>query len=169
MDDLKAWREQAKPYSASVDICPDMELVAELERAEREVEERRAEKMIEIPAELEAHVQALAKSVESKMRTFTFQSIGRRNWRKLISEHPPTAEQREQDPELDHNPDTFPAAAFEASCIEPKLSTEDAEWLTDLPEGEFMRLWGACLKANLIGGDAKKAVATAAAAHSAKK
>lgn len=166
MGELKEWRENAKPYTASIDVCADGQLVAELEAAQRRLEEESAG-MLEAPKELETHVQALAKKVQELTRTFVFQSIGRREWRKLKSEHPPTEEQAAA--EFDHNPETFPAEAFLRSCISPKLTREDAEWLADLPEGEFMGVWGALLKANLIGGDAKKAVATAAVASSEKR
>lgn len=167
MSELQEWREKAKPYRASVDVCVDGELVAELEAAQARLKEE-SEGMLAANEELEAHVLAVAKEVEARTRTFTFESIGRLAWRKLKSEHPPTEEQAAE--EFDHNPETFPVEAFLASCIEPKLSREDAEWLChDLPEGEFLRLWGALLKANLIGGDAKKAVATAVAGSSEKK
>ena len=170
MGDLKEWRGKVKPYTAAVDICADGALVAELEAAERRLEEERQNGMLEVPKELEAHVQKLAKKVAAETRTFTFQSIGRRAWRALMSDHPPTDQQREQEPDLDHNPETFPVAAILASCVEPRLSQEDAEWLADeLPEGEFLRVWGALLRANVVGGDAKKAVATAEAVSSAKR
>lgn len=169
MSDFKAWQDQAKPFKATVDVCADGELVAELDAAWARLEKEK-EGQLEPPSELEAHVAALSKKVEEKTRTFVFQSIGRREWRKLSSEHPPTDEQKALEPELDHNPDTFPPAALAASCSEPRLTDEDAQWLCDvLPDGEFFRIWSAVLSANLIGGDAKKAVATAAAVLSEKK
>lgn len=169
MSDFASWKAQAKPFQASVDVCSDGQLVAELDSARDQLEEAKRG-MLEAPKELESHVAALSKKVESKTRTFTFRSIGRREWRKLSSEHPPSDEQRALEPDLDHNPDTFPPAAIAASCIEPKLTLDDAAWLCDeLPDGEFWRIWQAVLSANLIGGDAKKAVATAAAVLSEKK
>lgn len=169
MGDLKEFREQAKPFTASVDVCADGALVAELEEARAELEAQH-QGMLQAPKELEARVEKLAKEVDKKTRTFVFQSIGRRAWRKMLSEHPPTKEHLAMEPELDFNPDTFPAVAFRRSCISPELTQDDAEWLAgDLPEGEFTRVWGALLRANVVGGDAKKAVATAAAALSEKK
>lgn len=169
MSDFDAWKAQAKPFTASVDVCADGQLVAELDAASQRLEEE-SRGRLEAPKELEAHVAALSKKVEAKTRTFVFRSIGRREWRKLSSEHPPTDEQKDQEPELDHNPDTFPPAAIAASCMEPKLTLDDAAWLCDeLPDGEFFRIWQAVLSANLIGGDAKKAVATAAAVLSERK
>jgi hypothetical protein len=67
--------------------------------------------------------------------------------------HPPTAEQREQfGAILDHNPETFPAAALAASCVEPGLSPEQAKWIVDeLPVGVVDRIWATCLSANVTG------------------
>jgi hypothetical protein len=167
VSDFDSWKAQATPYSRDVEVCADGDLVARLEDLERQREER-SRGMLEAPTDLDEQIQALAEEVQSKTLKLTFRSIGRLRWRKLISEHPPTVEQKEQDEGLDHNPETFPPVAFSASC--DALTEEQARWLCDnLPEGEFFRLWGACLAANLIGGDAKKAVATAAAARSEKK
>lgn len=82
---------------------------------------------------------------------FTFQAIGRRAWRELLAQHPPTAAQLELDAGLEYDPDTFPAAAIAAACVEPEGVTADA--MAELEErlsiGQFGRLWTACLAANV--------------------
>lgn len=167
MSEFDSWLEAATSYEQTVDVCLDGKLVADLEQAESQLREA-SQGMLEPPADLEQRVQDLAKRVQVKTRSFTFRSIGRRAWRKLHSEHPPTESDRSQG--ADFNTETFPVAAMVASCVEPGLTPAQAEKLTAiLPEGEFDRLWGAVLLANLVGADAKKAVATAATLASAKK
>jgi hypothetical protein len=125
--------------------------------------------MIAEPPELRAHVTELAEKVKAKTRVFVFSSIGRRAWRKLMSEHPPTDDQKDTIRDrfgnsVDHNPETFPVAAMVATCTSPGLTEDEAQWIADeLPEAVFLRFWNAVLTANLVGGDEKKALVIAAA------
>lgn len=169
---LTEWKTEASPSTQTVEVCFDRTLVSELEEAQARLQaaKKTAGGMLEAPAELENHVAELAKKVEEKTRTFIFSSIGRRAWRKLLSEHPPTDEQKENTPpdvfgnRIDNNPETFPVAAMVATCTSPGLTQEEAQWIADeLPEAVYMRFWNAVLQANVLGGDEKKAVATAAA------
>lgn len=160
---LSEWQKDASPHSKKVEVCFDRALVAELEEAEAALKEA-SRGMLEPPPDLENHVAELAKQVQAKTREFTFTGIGRRKWRELLSEHPPTEEQLEKMGRMDHNPETFPVAAMVATCTSPGLTEKEAQWLADeMPEGVFDRLWAAVLSTNLLGGDEKKAVATAVA------
>ena len=166
---LSEWQKDASPSIQKVEVCFDRQLVSELEEAQaRLVAESKGK--LEPPTELENHVSELGKQVEAKTRTFVFASIGRRKWRELLGEHPPTKEQLKEDPNLDNNPETFPQAAMVACCTDPGLTTEEADWIAaELPEMVFLRFWNAVLKANVLGGDEKKAVATAAAPRSVRR
>lgn len=162
------WQKDATPSNETVRVCFDRSLISELEEAQAAL--KAAKKgMLEAPAELENHVQELAKKVEGKTREFVFSSIGRRAWRKLLSEHPPTDEQKDTIKDafgnsIDNNPETFPVAAMVATCSSPGLTQDEAQWIADeLPEAVYLRFWSAVLAANVHGGDEKKAVATAAA------
>lgn len=154
------WKAEATPDRKQVRVCLDRALLADLEAAEQALEE--------IPAgpgmlsgdaegeEVKARVEELRAAVRAKSRTMMFESIGRKRWRDLIAQHPPTDEQRKSMGELgqrlDHNPETFPATAIAASCVEPELTIEDARWLVDqLPLGVVDRIWAACLSANVTG------------------
>lgn len=109
---------------------------------------------------ISAQILALQDEMVAAEHEFTFKSIGRRAWVKLLAEHPPRP-----DDKTDHNPETFPPAALAASAVEPTLSVETAaEMMGELNLGQWDRLWNACLTANIGGGDGpKSAVATAVA------
>lgn len=112
------------------------------------------------PAVAEA-LAALEAEIDANEKLFTFASIGRQRWTKLLAEHPPSAEHRELG--SDHDPETFPPAAVAASAVDPILSIETASVMfNELNISQWNRLWSACLAANLGGGESpKSAVATA--------
>lgn len=114
----------------------------------------------EAPAIAEA-IETLEAEIAVNEKLFTFASIGRQAWTKLLAEHAPSAEHREMG--SDHNPETFPPAAVAASAVEPLLSLKTATAMFDeLNISQWNRLWSACLAANLGGGESpKSAVATA--------
>jgi hypothetical protein len=154
------WRAEHTPDRVTVGVCFDRRLLFALEQAESELEEVTSEKDGMLGneerkariSELEGKADKLRSEVESKTRTLVFESIGRREWSDLLAEHPPTKEQLDRFGELDHNPETFPPVALEASCVEPGMSLEDAQWLMDkLPLGAWNRVWGACLSVNVVG------------------
>lgn len=103
-------------------------------------------------AELEAEIDAAK-------RPFTFKAIGKRKWADLMAKHPPKPEQVKVYGRLDHNPDTFPAAAIAASCISPVMTVDQVKAFEDgLNQTEFDKLWGACLEANVGGGSDPKSL-----------
>lgn len=107
-----------------------------------------------------ARLAELEERMETEATPFTFRSVGRQKWRKLLGEHPPTAEQARDG--LDHNPDTFPLAAIAASCVAPAMTVDDVVRLDAvLNVAQFDRLWAGCLSANLSGGENPKSVAGA--------
>jgi hypothetical protein len=83
-------------------------------------------------------------------------------WANLMVKHPPTKEQRKENPRLDHNPETFPLAAMAASCVEPSGATVESFQRLDasgVPSAVFDELWVTCLDANLGAGIPKSAAA----------
>lgn len=60
-----------------------------------------------------------------------FRSIGRKAYDRLIDEHPPTDKQKEEAAEAGnpapYNGETFAPALVAASCVEPKMTVEDAK------------------------------------------
>jgi len=126
------------------------ELDAEL-RAAIEVDHQ--EDSLEVTApDVAEQVQELEAEIEAAKVSFRFRAIGKRAWSDLLKEHPPTKAQLQADPRLDHNPETFPAAAIAASCSDPEMTLDDARELeAALNQSQFAVLWAACIDAN-IGG-----------------
>lgn len=103
-----------------------------------------------------AAVVAFEAEMDAALREFRFRSIGRRAWRDLLAQHPPSKEDRLD--RLDYNPLTFPVAAVAASCVSPRMSLEQAtklEALTDLTE--FGKLSAAAFEVNIGGNSNPKA------------
>lgn len=95
--------------------------------------------------ELEAEIAAA--SVD-----FEFTSIGRDAWSVLMSKHSPSDEQRQLGYQFD--PISFPIAAVAASCTSHPMSVDDAQKLSaKLSDGQWTKLWEACLWANVEGRD----------------
>lgn len=169
-----------KPIRQSVRIPMRADLldrIATLEQRavhEREIDRREnrdavAPGIAEEIRQVEADV--LASEVE-----FTFESMGRRAYAKLIADNPPTAEQTARAEAdggtLSYNPDTFPPRLLAASCVAPEGAT--VQGMTDVwenwSEGQAAQLWTACLTANLggVGVGPKSLIASAILDGSAK-
>lgn len=108
-------------------------------------------------------ITALEARIEAEQKLFIFEGIGQYAWQNLAADNPPSKEQRAVG--YDMNPHTFAPKAVAASCVEPELTEEDAEWLMlNLDVAEWDRLWVACLVANIGERDRPKSlVATVAA------
>jgi hypothetical protein len=155
----KLWAKRTKDRG-DVRVCFDRALLYELEELEGRLADakRDADGMLgsQVP-ELTTQRDELRRKAKDSSTRFVFESIGRRRWRDLMAEHPPTDEQiqeaKKYDQDLDFNPETFPAAAMAAACVEPGISVEQAqEMMDELPEGVGNRIWVACLRANVTGG-----------------
>jgi hypothetical protein len=158
-DTFSGWQQEATKEREEVWVCFDRRLLSELEQAESDLKKHEAAKkqtFLDEPSASQdagSRVEKLRKKIEESRRMLVFENIGRGPWRELLRQHPPTPEQREQmGRDLDNNPDTFPVVALSASCVEPGLTKDQAEWLmNELPIAEFERVWAACIKANILG------------------
>lgn len=65
--------------------------------------------------------------------SMTFRSIGRKAYDGLVSEHPPTDEQKDLD--YTYNPETFSPALIAAACVEPRMTLEEATEIFDTWNG----------------------------------
>jgi hypothetical protein len=135
------------------------ELEAELEAALAEFADQ-----MDRPAhvrELAEQVQAVEAEIEAALIEFRFRAVSFREWADLLAKHPPTKKQREANPYVDHNPDTFPAVAVAAACVEPEMTAEQAGQLAAaLPQDQWLLLWGTC--AMVCRGDGAPKVSKAA-------
>lgn len=116
--------------------------------------------------EIVAKIVALEVEMDELRRSFTFRAIGQRKWADLLAANAPTKEQKKEHPGLDHNPDTFPAEAIAASCIEPVLTVAQVRLFEErLDLSQWSLLWTACLNANLGASKSPKSVVAGAIAR----
>lgn len=86
--------------------------------------------------------------------TLKYASIGMREYDKLVSKHPPTAEQRVDGASF--NIDTFAPALIARSAVDPEMSEEDAKEIWDSPNwsrGDVMVLFRNAVELNNKGLD----------------
>lgn len=86
--------------------------------------------------------------------TLKYQSIGMREYDRLVSKHPPKPEQRVDGASFDI--DTFAPALIAAVCVEPELTPGDAKEIWDSPDwsrGDLMVLFRNAVDLNNRGLD----------------
>jgi len=96
----------------------------------------------------------LLKKSQKSIVVFTFKSIGRFNYDKLVSEHPPTKEQKADG--ADFNAETFPPTLVAAACSDPEISLEESIDMFDSPEwnnAELRALFFGALEVNTETGE----------------
>ncbi len=157
MGDFADYQQEATRPRKTVPVCFDRALLSELEEAEGRLRELKEPGMLgqaEEVSALQGRVDQLRAEAKEKSRSIVFEGMGRKAWSDLLAEHPPLAEHKLRFGKLlDHNPETFPAAAMAASCVEPGLTLEQAQWICDeLPLGIVAKVWGGCLSVNVQGG-----------------
>lgn len=82
--------------------------------------------------DLEAELDRLWEESEASIVRFWFQDIGKKKYDDLISEHPPTPEQKKEwedeggEGKLAYNTETFPPALLSKASLDPKISLEYA-------------------------------------------
>lgn len=88
-------------------------------------------------------------SAESEQE-FLLRAMGATAWRRLVAEHPPDGDDVDA---WRWDLETFPPAALAASCVDPPMTVDQATTLADmLSNGQWGKLWGACLTVN-VGED----------------
>lgn len=78
--------------------------------------------------------------------TVLLRAIGNTTYDRLLTEHPPTKEQKEED--ATYNPDTFAPALIASVLAEPKLTVEEATEMYNSDEwsrGELLNLFTECI------------------------
>lgn len=110
-----------------------------------------------VAPELAQQLADLETELDDARVAFTVRAVGRRAWADLLAQHPPTQQQRNHNPHLDHNPETFPIAALAASAIDPVITVDAARRLeAALNTAQFQLLWQAVLDVNVGGGGLPK-------------
>jgi hypothetical protein len=91
---------------------------------------------------LEEEVANLKEELRETAIPFTFQSIGRNMYEKLLKENPPTDEQvsmaKVDGEQISFNPETFPFVLIDASCTDPVHEQGELQkWLQVDEDGEW--------------------------------
>jgi hypothetical protein len=164
------WLAEATAERREVPVCFDRRLLGELARARAELEdlprEEGTNRKTDRHDELEAEVAALEEQVKAKTRKLVFEGIGWGPWRRLLSDHPPQADQAEvfkkavEYRHLPHeltslavNSETFWPAAIARCCVDPRITPEEATRLFDEPPpGVIDRIVAAVMEVNTAGG-----------------
>jgi hypothetical protein len=150
------------PGRKRVKIISRGDLVEELEKAKEALDDlRRAKVAGDVPIteadpseELAERIVDLEAECRRYEREWAFEGIGRKAYRDLVAEHPPTdaqvAKGKDRNLVPEWNEDTFLPALIAASCVKPKGVTVDG--LTKLQQligwVQWGRLWQAALEAN---------------------
>ena len=110
--------------------------------------------MSEVPASAalaEQHAALVAEAEESAV-TITLRALGRKEWRALVADNPPR-EGNKDDEQVGVNEDSFKDPLIVASIVEPKLSEDDLDMLS---EADNDRLYLTCWSLNRLPGDSPK-------------
>lgn len=142
---------QVVPQTVTVPVVVRGDLADEVARLERDLADTvRADEQLnrlpEAPAARERLAAALDAATAATVEV-TFQAIGRRRWRQLLAEHPPSDEERTAGAE---HAETFVWAAMAAASVRPTGATPaTVEAFCDtLTDGQLGVLWAACVSVN---------------------
>jgi hypothetical protein len=100
-----------------------------------------------------AEIGGLRAEADTATVTFTVESVGSTAWRRLVAEYPPPVDDTEG---WRWDYERFPPAALAASCVDPKMSEDQAIALAErLSDGQWAKLFSAVLAVN-VGDDIPK-------------
>lgn len=160
--DLDAWLDSGVVREDSVKICLRADLIAHHTALEIELAQA---KTMAVKQRIAKRVTKLEAEIEAAEQEFKFEGLAAREYADLRLAHLPTATQLVSDPQLDHNPLTFPVALVAAACVEPVLTFEDAEKIRASKKvdfSEWQKLFGCALGVNLqVAMPPKSLLATA--------
>lgn len=149
--------QKKKPNQKTCDILLDSTLKGQIDQLEKELNRvSRGTHSLggRTPATIQQEIDRLYDQAHESTVTFTFRDIGRKAYDDLISDHPPTPEQKTDyknnggEGTLAYNTETFPPALISACSTEPKISLEQATLICDdWSEGDITTMFFAALAA----------------------
>jgi hypothetical protein len=149
--------KQATLPEVVVPVCVAGELIAEHGRLDAELEEVEtaeigSRKLGGTSAEadgLRNRIRKLEADIKAQTHGFVFRALKKNAWRDLMEEHGPRKGKERQER---WNPNTFPPAAVQASCVSPAGMDDDeafrAFWDEAINDGQRDELFRGALKAN---------------------
>ncbi|MFF2522231.1 hypothetical protein [Streptomyces liangshanensis] len=137
MADIAEILKRAKPREKSVFLCLAGDLIAEIDRLERDLSDQgstwRPESLASSnPAEkIAKKIKAVREQMKRAETEFRFQALGYKMWSDMIAAYPSKNENERWDPE------TFPRALISACCVDPVMNgTQVAELFEVLNEAQ---------------------------------
>ena len=152
-------------------FLPPQDLVDEHEALTAKADAARQDQSIDSNvADYARQLAELEDEFEEHYVAFRFRALPRRQWVDLLAAHPPTKEQRRDDPRAQFNPETFPAHAIAACLVSPEMTVEQVSILENgdedghggLNDSQFNVLFNTCVEANVGGLAAPKSIAAGA-------
>jgi len=136
-----------EPLQETVEIVLSSEPVEALEQAQARLASAVDEKEKKTAQRLVNEARDAVYEVTYEVK---FQALGRKGYDDLLAEYSPTDEQKEEHGEdLIWNPDTFPQALVQKSCIQPLMTPEEVEVIFNEWNGpEISQLFYAALRVN---------------------
>lgn len=169
MSTVEGWIKEGSSEEVEVSICFDRALLGEFERVLEEYQtylkgekkqklfgdakgamhpdddpsEETAQRLVELDEAIKA---------DEAEHVFRFRKMPYSEFRAIIEAHPPTDLQRQANRYNDHDPQAASPALVAGSCVEPRMSVEEAEELQAfLPESPWNELYTAAIRVNRIG------------------
>lgn len=154
--DFKDILAMKKPVTKAIPIQMNGALADEIERLTDQIlaakRDDRLSNLSDVAPGLTKQLRELTESAKDTLVWFTFKSIGRPKWDALMSAHKPTPQQRKEfGKTIAFDPDTFPAMAVAASCVDPTIEVDEAKEIFDSEDwndGELTKLYMAAQEVN---------------------
>lgn len=154
MADIEALLKKAKARETTVPVYLAGDLVAEIERLERQLAEAgsaqwRADSLADTnPTRAIAEkIEAARKRLKASEVEFRFRALPDAQWSDLLAAHPPKDPERET-----FNTDTFPRALIAACAIDPVMNPEQVDRLFGvLNQGQRNDLFNGAFQVNTEG------------------
>ena len=152
--DIEAILKQAKPRETTVPIYMAGDLVAEIERLERQLAEVGAAQWqadslasTNPTTAIAQKIEAARKKLKASEVEFRFRALPDDQWSDLLAAHPP------KDPEKQlFDPDSFPRALIAACALDPVMTPEQVDRLfAVLNQGQRNSLFDGAYQVNVEG------------------
>ncbi len=149
--DFKEIQARKKPNTRSVPILLEPDLLVDFARLTRqhkiaEAFDEKSNKRDTAP-EIQGRLDELQVEIEAETVTFVFRALRRKDYRKLIADHPPSDDDAEEG--FDFNPETLGPELISRSAIDPEMTLAEVENLWDeWDDGTVTEIYSVALLVN---------------------
>lgn len=168
-------RAKVRRPEKSVPLCLAGDLQAQFEELERDLDAARNKPSSGTLAggnpeatEIAQLIQALEAEMREHIETFRFRGLTRREYKDLVAEHPPSAEDEEKGNDVDW--ETFGVGLIAACCVSHPMAFAEAGELVDiLTAAQFGTLFQAAQSVNIHGVDIPKSFSASAVLQGSRR